>query len=76
MERQTLQTEDSTEVHNFIGAGLKGKITKNTFKAPTHLAERRKQDSTSVIVEQLTVFPQLFKFSFVFPQLASIFQMD
>ena len=58
VERQTLQTEDSTEVHNIIGAGLKRKIT----KAPTHLAERRKQDSTSVIVEQLTVasFPTTF----------------
>ena len=35
---------------------------KNTFKAPTHLAERRKQDSTSVIVEHLTVacFPTTF----------------
>ena len=28
--RQTLQTEDSTEVHNIIGAGLKRKITKST----------------------------------------------
>ena len=69
--RQTLQTEDSTEVHNFIGAGLKRKNRSIWLKGASKTPLLWLWNSWL-----LPVFPQLFKFSFVFPQLASIFQMD